>query len=116
MLRADKDRRTQISSKLNENDLNKLLDAAGDPDRTVRIYATEFLFDLGDKRATKLAIPRAAKTNDDDARYNWLLLSQEGWSMLTQAEIDELEGPYKEAYERSGPKTKKLFDKLPRKK
>jgi hypothetical protein len=113
MLRADKNRRTKISSMLKEDDLNKLLDAAGDSDRTVRIYATEFLFDLGDKRATKLAILRAAKTNDDNARYNWLLLSQDGWRMLTQDEKAELTVSYKEAYERSGEKTRQLFDKLP---
>lgn len=112
MLRADKTRGAQLSSKLTEDNLNKLLDAAGDPDRTVRIYATEFLFDLGDKRATKLAIPRAAKTTDDNARYNLLLLSQEGWRKLTLAEKEELTVPLNGAKNLSGEKTLLLFDKL----
>ena len=70
------------------------------------------LFDLGDKRATKLAIPRAAKTTDDNARYNLLLLSQEGWRKLTLAEKEELTVPLNGAKNLSGEKTLLLFDKL----
>jgi len=112
MLRTDKSRAAAISSKLTENDLNLLLDAAGDPDRTVRVYAAEFLFDLGDTRTTKLAIPRAAETGDDNARYNWLLVSQEGWRKLSPTDKAALAAPLNQARQRSGQKTLQLFEKL----
>jgi hypothetical protein len=112
MLRADKNRAASISSKLTELDLNKILDAAGDADRTVRVYAAEFLFDLGDARTTKLAIQRAAATSDENARYNWLLVSQDGWRKLSAAEKTTLTTPLNKAKRRSGQKTLKLFDKL----
>jgi hypothetical protein len=112
MLRANKSQADAISSKLTEVDLNLILDAAGDPDRTVRVYAAEFLFDLGDTRTPKLAISRAAGTSDDNARYNWLLVSQTSWHKLSPAEKAALSTPLNEAKRRSGPKTLQLFDKL----
>jgi hypothetical protein len=112
MLRIDKNRATAISSKLTEDDLNLLLDAAGDTDRTVRVYAAEFLFDLGDTRTTKLAIPRAAESGDDNARYNWLLVSQEGWRKLSPTDKAALAAPLNQARQRSGQKTLQLFEKL----
>lgn len=75
-----------ISDKLTESDLNRLLSAAADSDRTVRIYATDFLTALGDPRATKLAIDRAAKTKNEDTQYFWLLAAQSGWRRLSEPE------------------------------
>jgi hypothetical protein len=112
MLRADKNRAEPISRKLTEDDLNRLLDAAGDTDRTVRVYAAEFLYDLGDTRTTKLAIPRAAQTTDDNARYNWLLVSQDGWRKLSPADKAALADPLNKAKQNSGRRTLQLFDKL----
>ena len=112
MLRAHKKEAAEISSKLTLDDLNMILDAAGDPDRTVRVYATEFLFDLGDTRTTKLAIPRAAGTSDDNARYNWLLVSQEGWRKLSPEEKAALSAQLNMAKKGSGKKTLQLFEKL----
>lgn len=112
MLRADKSRGPAISGKLSEDDLNSLLDAAGDLDRTVRVYATEFLFDLGDTRTTKLAIRRAATTTDDNARYNWLFVAQDGWRKLTGADKAALADSLNEAKRRSGANTLPLFEKL----
>lgn len=113
MLRADKHRADAIRSKLNDADLNLMLDAAGDPDRTVRVYAAEFLYDLEDTRTTKLAIPRAAETSDDNARYNWVLVGQGGWLKLTPKEKADLDTPLEKAKQRSRekPKTLLLFDK-----
>ncbi|MGO8943894.1 MAG: HEAT repeat domain-containing protein [Syntrophobacteraceae bacterium] len=112
MLRTDKNRAAAISSRLTDDDLNQMLDAAGDPDRTVRLNAAEFLFDLGDTRTTKLAVPRAAGTSDENARFNWLLVSQDGWRKLSPAEKTALGIPLNDAKQRSGPKTLLLFDKL----
>lgn len=112
MLRADKKRAPDIASLLTEEDVIRLIDAAGDLDRTVRVYATEFLFDLGDRRATRLAINRAAATSDDNARYNWLLVAQAAWFTLKDDEKRALADALAQAKQQSGTKTKALFDKL----
>jgi len=112
MLRTDKSRGRAISGKLSEDDLNSLLDAAGDPDRTVRVYATEFLFDLGDTRTTNLAIRRAATTTDDNARYNWLFVAQDGWRKLKGPDKAALADSLNQAKQRSGANTLPLFEKL----
>lgn len=112
MLRADKSRGPAIAAKLTDEDFNRLLDAAGDPDRPVRVYATEFLFDLSEKRVAKLAIARAATTDNEDARYNWLFVSQGGWLLLSDSEKRALGDLLNQAKQKAGAKTLPLFDKL----
>jgi hypothetical protein len=90
MLRADKKKAEAISNLLTDRDRDLLLSAAGDNDRTVRVYATEFLFDLGDPGAAKLGIARAADTNDETARYQWLFQAQGGWLKLAPEQKREL--------------------------
>jgi hypothetical protein len=112
MLRADKGKAALVSGKLSEDDLRFLIRAAADSDRTVRIYATEFLFDLGDPRVSKMAITDAATTTDDNARYNWLFIAQDGWRKLSAAEKNELAKHLAKAKQQSGPRTLELFGKL----
>lgn len=112
MLRADKKRAPDLRARLTNDDIAHLVSAAGDSDRTVRVYATEFLVDLGDRRATTLAIHQAATTSDDNARYNWLLVAQAAWAELDKAEKKDLADVLAPAKQTSGPKTKGLFDKL----
>jgi len=112
MLRADKKRADAIFKQLKEPDIDRLLDAASDSDRTVRVYATEFLFDLGNKLITNKAIPRAAQTNDEVARYQWLFAAQGGWGDLSKNEKADLAPLLQQAKDKSTAKTKPLFDKL----
>ena len=102
-----------IAEKLTDDDLNQLLSAAGDPDRTVRAYATEFLSGLDDPRLTKLAINRAATTTDENARYNWLLSASRGWVKLPDADKKALLPSLASARRQtSSDKTKAVIDKL----
>jgi hypothetical protein len=109
MLRRDKAQGVAVVPLLSMGNRDALLDLAGDPDRTVRIYATEFLFDLGDPEVTKLAIARAASTQNNDARYNWLLAAQDGWRRLDEPEKQSLKDQLDTAYAQSGERTKELF-------
>lgn len=84
MLRQDIGRKDDLSNVLTYQDIGTLLDLAGDPDRTVRIYATEFLFDLQNPTVAQMAIERAAETDDVAARYQWLFAAQGGWPYLTE--------------------------------
>jgi hypothetical protein len=80
MLRRDKALRDRM--KFEMADLEMLLDFAGSDDRSLRIYAGEFLYDLESPEVAKLALPMALKATDDNARYNWILVSQGGWLKL----------------------------------
>lgn len=89
-----------------------LLEAAGSKDRTLRIYASEFLYDLGDPEMSRQALALAAKTDDENARYNWLLVAQGGWHKLDAAQKQAAGADLGAAHAASGPETRKLFDKL----
>lgn len=112
MLRADIKRSGEISNKLTEDDRNRLLDASADSDRTVRVYAAEFLFDLGDPTIARLAINRAATGSDDTARYNFLVAAQGGWRKLSAADKALLRTPMDQARQLSGPQTRTLLDAM----
>lgn len=54
MLRLNRGKRRNIMNEINLNDLERLRAATADKDRTTRIYASEFLHDLGDPRMKQL--------------------------------------------------------------
>lgn len=90
MLRRDKAIREKIV--LTEADIEMLLNFATSDDRTLRIYAGEFLYDLGRPQVTKQALkrletkPANASADWDNALYNLLFISQDGWAGLTAEE------------------------------
>ena len=113
MLRYDKSKAGEFDARLTDEDLALLLDLAGDSDRTVRIYATEFLYDLDNPRVAQLAIGRAEDTEDVNARYNWLFVSQGGWKLLPDPEKERLQSSLENARDAAGaenPKTQELID------
>lgn len=114
MLRNNKNQARLVASQLKPEDLNLLLDAAGDQDRTVRAYATEFLFDLGDPVAAKLAIQRASSSDDPRARYNWLFTAQDGWQQLSADERKTLVPVLDSISSGSGQQTQDLVGKFQR--
>lgn len=85
MLRRDKSQAERI--KLEPADIDILLEFASAGDRTLRVYAAEFLFDLAYPEVTKKALERAARVSTDssfdEARYSLLFLSQSGWLKLS---------------------------------
>ncbi len=95
MLRRDKTLRDKIV--LTEADIELLLNYATNADRTLRIYAGEFLFDMGKPEITKLALQRLKARPDsappewDNALYNLLFVSQDGWARLTTDEKTALQ-------------------------
>ncbi len=109
MLRRDKSQREAIIPVLTDDDRHALLKLAADPDRTLRIYSTEFLFDLGDPAVTELAIPMAAETDDDVARYNWIFVAQDGWWRLDTDAKTALADDLTTVFDKSGSQTKALL-------
>lgn len=114
MLRADKKKAEAISGILTDRDRDRdlLLSAAGDSDRTVRVYATEFLFDLSDPGAASLGIKRAADSNDETARYKWLFQAQGGWLKLAPEQKRDLRSSLDQIKSRSEGKTRELLGKF----
>jgi hypothetical protein len=110
MLRRNKSLRDRM--RFETADLEMLLDFAGSDDRTLRIYAGEFLFDLESPEVAKLALPRAVSTTNDDARYNWILVSKGGWLRMSPAEKKQLKSAIEKLRTLSGtrPKTAKLLE------
>jgi predicted lipid-binding transport protein (Tim44 family) len=55
--------------------------------RTKRPYReSEFLYDLGDPQVSQQAVGLAARTEDENARHNRLLVAQGGWNKLSDAQ------------------------------
>lgn len=75
MMRENKRHRSQISDLLSAEDLNRLIDFSLSADRTLRIHASEFLFDLGDHRLIEASLSRWSDTADNpNGRYNLALI------------------------------------------
>ncbi len=90
-LRNHKRDRKAVSALLTEAHLRLLAAAAGDADRSLRIYASEFLYDLGDKRVVPIAtalFPRAS----DDGRYQLIFVISGAVPELDAGERQALEG------------------------
>ena len=112
MVRREKGREPGISRHLSEDDLKLLLNLAGDPDRTVRIYATQFLTDLGDPRQVRLGVEKASGGSDDKAVHNQLLSIQKSIEKVPSNERIEINRSLESIKNKSEPSTKILIDKI----
>jgi hypothetical protein len=89
MMRENRSKRNEIAGKLTDADLVRLVDAAIDEDRTIRVYASEFLYNLGDPRI--LASVRAKYPDaNEDGRYNLMLVLKGSVSHMTDAQRKEV--------------------------
>lgn len=75
MMRENKGSRREIINNITPDDLARLVDASADEDRTIRIYASEFLYDLGDPRTIPLCMAKFPAASEN-GRYNLLLVIQ----------------------------------------
>ncbi len=110
MLRRDKNLRMRMH--FEDADFRMLLDFAGSDDRTLRTYATEFLFDLEHPAIAKLALPLALSAPSNDAFFAWVFVSQGGWINLSNDEKVELRSVVKELKRKAVnlPKTAEILD------
>jgi hypothetical protein len=73
MMRTMKSDKKSIGIELENDDLRLIIGAAADPDRTIRIYATEFLYDLADPRTAAIVLESISKASPD-GQYNMALI------------------------------------------
>ena len=107
-MRSHKGDRHDIAALLTDSHLTLLAAAAGDPDRNLRIYASEFLYDLGDKRVVPIAetlFPAAS----DDGRYNLVVVIQGAVPDLGAEERRALAETLRTWQGMVGPNTQKLI-------
>ena len=107
-MRGHKGDRHDIAELLTDRHLKLLAAAAGDPDRSLRVYAAEFLYDLGDKRVVPIAaglFPGAS----EDGRYNLVVVIQGAVPDLSPAERRALAETLKGWQGMVGPNTQKLI-------
>ena len=88
-LRESKDDAKAISTLLSDDDLGLLTKAALHDDRTVRIYATEFLYDLGDARVVDPLVETFPNVSQD-AQYQAIFVLGNAVDQLTIPEKQEL--------------------------
>lgn len=109
MMRANKKPRRLISGELSDDDLRVLVPLAANPDRTIRIYASEFLYDLGDPRSFSLAVEAFQGTNESNARYNLALVMKGAAPFLTPGNVVAAKQDLNSLRPEAGSKTRQLI-------
>jgi hypothetical protein len=111
MMRQKKASRTEFIARIKEEDLLRLLDAATNGDRTVRIYASEFLYDLGDPRTISLALQQVGSASEN-GRYNLLLVIKGAVPFVSLQQKYEVAKRVESLKSGSTPKTNELIDSI----
>ncbi|HEV8366229.1 MAG TPA: hypothetical protein VGQ52_22130 [Gemmatimonadaceae bacterium] len=111
IMRNNKASRSTIGGMTSPQDLARLLDAASDRDRTIRIYASEFLYDLGDGRVIDPAFVKIPRT-DDNGRYNLILVIAGARPALTRVQRVTVDRRLRALATNAGPRTKALIDSV----
>lgn len=97
MLRRDPASRAQISLAIPTEDFPLLVDAASDPDKTIRFQAAEFLYLLEDPRSVEFSVEAAKETSDEAVATNQILILRQAGQSLPENEkqqiIQELQAP-----------------------
>ncbi len=96
---------------MTDSDLRRLVEAAGESDRTTRIYASEFLYDLGDVRVVP-SLLKELDNADDNGKYNLLTSLNGVYPYLDKNQRAETTRTLKTVRANVGPKTKQLIDKI----
>ncbi|MBN8739220.1 MAG: hypothetical protein BGP24_09380 [Lysobacterales bacterium 69-70] len=113
MLRSRQDDRKAVGAQLSDNDLELITQTLSDQDRTVRVYAGEFLTDLGDKRLAPIALQQL-RTASDEGQYQLALVLESVVPELSPTERDRLRSDLAllraDGSLRLGPQTRQKLD------
>jgi hypothetical protein len=113
MLRKDKKAAPEVSHQLTSEDLQLIVKALNDPDRTIRVYAGEFLYDLGDPRVVPLALAAARdEQTTPDGLYLDLFVIKGAYRRLSPSEQKETWEALQAIRPNAGAKAQELIDSL----
>lgn len=100
-----------IKNGLQQSDIDRLVAVATHKDKTMRVYASEFLYRLGDPRVIEPALEKIA-TSSSDGKYNLLLVisaslsdASDDQKKLASRRVPELKAD-------GAPRTNSLIDKI----
>ncbi|HKJ68359.1 MAG TPA: hypothetical protein VKA68_10425 [bacterium] len=111
MLRGNKNLAPQVSDSLSADDLQLILETLNDPDRTIRVYAGEFLYDLGDPRIVQPALNMASGSDtSEEGIYLSLFVIKGAYPQLSESEKKRVTERLQSLRGDVGPKTKELID------
>ena len=113
-LRDNKNEAADAAARLNDSDFSLLVDLASNTDRTIRIYASAFLFDLGSGEVVE---PAVKKINDlvtqtprnDDGIYNLVLVLQGAYPQANILRKGRIESGLRPLVGKIGDKTDRLI-------
>jgi len=108
-LRSDKSQRQTLSTHLIQDDINWLVSLSGHQDRTLRVYASEFLYDLGDPRVVAPAVARFSDASDD-GKYNLALVLKGAAPFVPQTKSAIVRRQLSELRSNKYPKTTALLN------
>lgn len=111
MMRENKRFRAEIIDVIKEEDLVRLVAASTDDDRTIRIYASEFLFDLGDPRVINISLERFPLTSAN-GRYNLLLVIKGALPFAPEEQHAKVIDEISTLKDKDTPKTNDLIDSI----
>lgn len=109
VLRKDKSLRGDLIKLLSVEDLKWLTQLATHSDRTLRVYASEFLYDLGDARVLPLALSTFQDASEN-GKYNLALIIKGAASFLEQADRSSVRERLEALKSDQSPKTNRLLD------
>lgn len=109
MMRQNKGSRKQIISLLNKDDLKTLLQFAIDDDRSIRVHAAEFLYDLGDPQLFDLGMALWGPITTDNGLFNLALIFKGLAPHVEKSKKDDIKSKLESLLGEVGPKTDSLL-------
>lgn len=98
-----------ISQQIKKEDWEQLVEASADEDRTIRIYASEFLYDLGDPKVIAFALDKIPSASEN-GRYNLILVIKGAIQYVADKnERDNINNKLTELKSENTPKTNELI-------
>lgn len=119
MLRAHPEAAPEVARQLADTDIDRLVAAVGDPDKTVRLYVTEFLYQLRDPRSIAAGLrvvegreARVAPAEQSNAAYNSLLVIKSASAQFPADAKAEIAASIDRAVPLEAPRTRSLADQI----
>lgn len=111
ILRNDKSLNRDISNELTAENISLIVNSLDNDDRTIRIYAGEFLYDLGDPRVVKPALSLAYSSSvSSEGLYFSIFVIKGAFNRLPSLEKQNSAKSLNKIYLSAGTKTKQLIE------
>ena len=101
-----------IKSELSDNDIQTLVELSNDTDKTIRVYATQFLVSIQDVRIIPYCLNIIRNSTNDDGIYNAVLIIRSVFDILSAEEKSRTSQQLALLRENLGSHTKELINEF----